>query len=203
MKTGASVDSILWFLDDFGKRLARIEEQNSRLEQTSQNVISQLNEIRSNSQEAKQIRTASKQPPTQIEKDNRSIWKRKEVLGQRFFAMNELLRTRNRKELILAARMLQNDRRLVKIDRIARRNRDALICWYCETCPDILNNEIILLDILNKYRDAISNGTLSSVPTSILSFPLASSRDSTVFHLSDEPVEEIGFESEPFVESDE
>jgi hypothetical protein len=100
--------------------------------------------------------------------------------------------------LILAARVLRNERCLMKIDRTARRNRDALICWYCETCPDIHNNEMILFDVLKKYRDAISDETLSSVQFSVSSFPLASNRDSTIFHSSDESADEIRFESELF-----
>jgi hypothetical protein len=41
-------------------------------------------------------------------------------------------------ELLKYASKLSTQKQIPPVDRVCRRNRDALICWFCESCPDIL-----------------------------------------------------------------
>jgi hypothetical protein len=39
----------------------------------------------------------------------------------------------------MAERLIQ-ERRIRPLDRLARRKKQALVCWFCENCPDLLVN---------------------------------------------------------------
>jgi hypothetical protein len=56
-----------------------------------------------------------------------------------FPRMKDHLQRFPKAELLKYANELSTQKQIPPADRICRRNRDALICWFCESCPEILS----------------------------------------------------------------
>jgi hypothetical protein len=161
-----------------------------RLKQLSHEIGFRLNDI--------WLSRRKRSDPTlisaQTEKDKESLATRKMALGSQFGAMKDFLKGKTKGELLFSARLLRKERNLQKVDRAEKRHRDALVCWYCESCPDVLNADSVLLDILAQYQGAFSDvqahtGTISKLIST--SLPI-----STLFQSSDEQVSEMGCDLE-------
>jgi hypothetical protein len=143
--------------DDFSLRLTAIEEQRFHLENLSREIVSRMNDISSSQSEDRPKLFDSTPISAQTEKDNVSLSARKTALGSKFDAMKDFLKGKTKVELLFAARLLRKERNIEKVDRVAKRHRDALICWYCESCPDVLNANSVLLDILAQYHGTFTD----------------------------------------------
>jgi hypothetical protein len=81
----------------------------------------------------------------QTVRDNNKVTSWKERCGVAFQAMDAKLQGRTVFELIIEAMKLCHQAQLrgqpiSKIGRLEKRLRDALICWFCENCPDMPAN---------------------------------------------------------------
>jgi hypothetical protein len=85
---------------------------------------------------------------TQTQRDNEKIEDRKRKLGSKFWAMQSHLKRKPKAELLWAADILTSRFGFEKVSRSGRQNRDVLVCWYCESFPDLLNESKILSDTL-------------------------------------------------------
>jgi hypothetical protein len=54
--------------------------------------------------------------------------------------------------LMELAQSLIRDRGLPALDRLARRQRTGLICWFCEHCPDIMVNPQLFIWVPSSQR---------------------------------------------------
>jgi hypothetical protein len=53
-----------------------------------------------------------------------------------FPSMEALLRPYPKEQLLVALRRICKEQGLPEIPRVCRRNRDAIICYFCLNCPD-------------------------------------------------------------------
>jgi hypothetical protein len=82
--------------------------------------------------------------------------------------MQDHLDGKPKAELLWAADILTSRSDIQKVSRSERRNRDALICWFCESFPDLLNNSKILSDVLDRYRDPFPESSAEAQPSEVL-----------------------------------
>jgi hypothetical protein len=77
-------------------------------------------------------------PTPQTRRDLDKITKRKNKNGFLLQPMAKLLQSRPKSALLQLARQISDSKQIPPVDRICRRNRDALICWFCESAPELL-----------------------------------------------------------------
>jgi hypothetical protein len=117
-----------------------------------QRQLCQLRTHRLNCADRGRRDSTRKSQVTQTQRDNEKIEDRKRKLGSKFSAMQSHLKCSPKAELLWAADILTFRFGIEKVGRSGRRNRDALVCWYCESFPDLLNESKVLSEILTYYH---------------------------------------------------
>jgi hypothetical protein len=88
------------------------------------------------------LRTTALTPQTQ--RDLNKISKRKNKNGFLLQPMARLFQSLPKTALLRLAKQISQSKQIPPADRICRRNRDALICWFCESAPELLSGRLIL-----------------------------------------------------------
>jgi hypothetical protein len=70
-------------------------------------------------------------------RDVAAVKRRVASCGELFDVMKKSLKNVTKTELLTHAQFLITQLSLPPCDRMCRRNRDALICWFCENKPDV------------------------------------------------------------------
>jgi hypothetical protein len=74
--------------------------------------------------------------PTQTARDSMSIQRRIAIAGPLFATVSHRIRGIRKSELLADALTLSTGANLTPPDRICRRSRDALVCWFCMNAPN-------------------------------------------------------------------
>jgi hypothetical protein len=78
----------------------------------------------------------------QTRRDLEKIKQRKNKNSYVFPMMRAYLQQFPKGVLLQVAREISESKQIPPVDRICRRNREALICWFCESAPEVLSKQI-------------------------------------------------------------
>lgn len=81
----------------------------------------------------------------QTQRDLHKIRQRKNKNKVMYARMQKHLAGISKGLLLRVANEISTTKEIPPADRICRRNRDALICWFCEACPEMLSRQWILI----------------------------------------------------------
>ncbi|OHT17561.1 hypothetical protein TRFO_00797 [Tritrichomonas foetus] len=131
---------------------------------TSQSIFNQGNEVRFVIK-----RISNKNVLRQTERDqlriNEKVRKNRICYSQMEKVLNIIYGGQVTKGKLLKMAHLIAKQRNLKIERIEKRNKSALICWYCENCPDLLayQEPSLLIDYIRQHTNFLGNSTFHTI----------------------------------------
>jgi hypothetical protein len=86
------------------------------------------------------IRKTTKPTIRQTQLDEQRGIHRRKANERLFDQMMKKLQQNGKNSLLQFAKAVAK-KKGISVDRLARRQKDSLICWFCENCPELLNDD--------------------------------------------------------------
>jgi hypothetical protein len=85
-----------------------------------------------------EIKIPGRSVTNQTARDHIQTRKRVAEVAPLFVSMKVLFAGRTKHELLTMSMNIANAKQIPHVDRLARRSRDVLICWFCRCAPELL-----------------------------------------------------------------